>query len=283
MYVRRAQDSRHTKGDGMGMPKRWSGGVFFVLIMWLGLFSSPVFAQITDIHTAINKAGLQRMLSQRMAKAYLQIGLGVDVESSIRSLNSAIPVFDRQVIELRNYAPTIDTRETYLQMERHWLLYKEILQGSAPSPENARKVLELSEALLQLAHRGTSQLVTVYGRESGALVGVAGRQRMLSQRMAKHYQAISWGVAPPAVAAELLRDKRSFVIGMKALSGAPATTPAIREALAQALLQWQLFEAALDAKATVDTKTRSDTVAVTSEHLLEAMDSITTLFEKLGV
>ena len=40
-------------------------------------------AQITDIGAAINKAGRERMLSQRIAKAYFQLGQGIDPERAI--------------------------------------------------------------------------------------------------------------------------------------------------------------------------------------------------------
>ena len=42
--------------------------------------------------------------------------------------------------------------------------------------------------------QGTVQLEKYSGTTAGRLVNVAGRQRMLSQRMAKFHQAINWGV-----------------------------------------------------------------------------------------
>ena len=47
----------------------------------------PAFADnITDLGDAINKAGRQRMLSQRMAKSYLAQAMGVEAELANRSL-----------------------------------------------------------------------------------------------------------------------------------------------------------------------------------------------------
>ena len=155
--------------------------VRIALLALLMAFGSLAQAQIADINSAINKAGRQRMLSQRMAKAYLQIGLNVDLERSKRTLDGAIALFDRQLVELKNFAPTPQIRDTYLQLEQNWLAYKDVLIGSVPSPDGARKVLELSESVLRLAHAGTEQLVSTSGSESGPLVGVAGRQRMLSR------------------------------------------------------------------------------------------------------
>lgn len=46
-------------------------GVFLVFL--LGLGAENALAQINDINSAINKAGRQRMLSQRMAKVLLEL------------------------------------------------------------------------------------------------------------------------------------------------------------------------------------------------------------------
>ena len=67
--------------------------LFLALI--LGLPVAPAWAQISDINVAINKAGRQRMLSQRMAKAYFQIGQQIDVDRSRKVLDQSVALFDR--------------------------------------------------------------------------------------------------------------------------------------------------------------------------------------------
>lgn len=67
-------------------------------------------AQIANVNEAINKAGRQRMLSQRMAKAYLQVGQDIDADRSKKILDGSISLFDRQLVELKNFAPTPKSR-----------------------------------------------------------------------------------------------------------------------------------------------------------------------------
>ena len=238
-------------------------------------------AQISDINSAINKAGRQRMLSQRMAKAYLQTGPGTDAEQSRRTLEFSVAHFDRQLVELKNYAPNMEIKGTYLQLESAWLAYKDVLIGMAPGKDGARKVMELSERVLELAHQGGTQFVEISGTESGPLVGMAGRQRMVSQRIAKLYQALAWGVAPVNAAAELDKSRREFNVGMRALSLAPATTKEIKDEIEKARQLWLAVEALLDGR-TADRKAASAGMATASERLLDALENVTALFEKVN-
>ena len=215
-------------------------GVFLVFL--LGLGAENALAQINDINSAINKAGRQRMLSQRMAKAYFQIGQGVDVERSKKILDTSVATFDRQLVELKNYAPTPDIKNTYLSLEKTWLSYKDVLIGKAPSPDNGRKVLALSEDVLVLAQQGTVQLEKQSTSAAGPLVNVSGRQRMLSQRMAKFYQASAWGVGDASSTASLDGARKEFSQALGMLVAAPANTPQIKDSLELVKQQWFFFE-----------------------------------------
>ncbi len=98
--------------------------LFSVLLgFFLLLTGNVALAQISDLNSAINKAGRQRMLSQRMAKAYFQIGQQIEVDRSKKVLDSSMAVFDRQLVELKNYAPTPEIKETYGKLEKSWLAY----------------------------------------------------------------------------------------------------------------------------------------------------------------
>ena len=47
-------------------------------------------AQVADLNDAINKAGRQRMVSQRMSKAYLFLGQGIEVAAARRDRKSVV-------------------------------------------------------------------------------------------------------------------------------------------------------------------------------------------------
>ena len=238
----------------------------------------PVQAQVTDLNSAINKAGRGRMLSQRMAKAYLQLGQGIDTRRSRRVLDASIALFDRQLVELKNYAPSADTRATSLALEKASIAYKDVLVGMTPSRERAPDVLRLSDEVLALAHQLTAQFEALSGTPAGRLVNLAGRQRMLSQRMAKLHQALHWNLPAGKMHDDLVRARTEFAAAQTELEAAPVNTEQLKRDLRLASQQWFFFQDALDQKG-LDPMVRATNVASTSERILEMMEEVVSGYE----
>jgi len=242
----------------------------------------PAQAEINTLNEAINKAGRQRMLSQRMAKAWLAMGQGIDAPQAEKIMLESMALFDRQFVELKAYAPSPEIRNTYLAMEPLWSDYKSALIGKTPERGWAPELLALDAKVLKLAHQGTTQLEQYSGRAVGKLVNMAGRQRMLSQRSAKFYRGKNGGVPGPNALKELNQARSEFVTALQTLRSAPQATEAIQQQLGLAEQQWVFFDNALSRLGEGSGGARrARDVFSSSEQILQIMDRVTGLYSRV--
>lgn len=250
------------------------------LLILAGAAPFGVQAQVLDVNDAINKAGRQRMLSQRMAKAWLALVHKTESTAAQQILDRSMALFDRQLVELKSYAPNAELRKTYADLESAWSEYKAALVGNHPSRDGAGGLLNTDARVLALAHQGTVQYEAVTSKPVGKLVNVAGRQRMLSQRMAKYFYAATLKVEPAQSQIEIGKARTEFLSAMEVLRNAPEATSGIKEQLVLADNQWIFFDMALREINNAGPKALSD-MFVTSENLLSVMDRITGLYAGL--
>ena len=243
----------------------------------------PAQAQVTDINDAINKAGRQRMLSQRMGKAWLALAHRADTPTARQVLEQSIALFERQLRELKAYAPAALIRDTYVQLEAAWGAHKVALQTQELTADRASVLLQADAKVLALAHQGTVQYEAASGKPVGQLVNIAGRQRMLSQRMAKFYLAAMLPVDAAAAKEEITKARAEFVAATERLRSAPQATPRIRQELQLADSQWVFFDAALQRMQGGGNVNRQVAeVYVASENLLVSMDRVTGMYAALA-
>jgi len=252
--------------------------LLFFLTMSLMVSPGVVHAQITNLSSAINKAGRQRMLSQRILKAYAMIGIDVMTDRSQQQLDEAQALYERQLDELQVYSPNNKTTKTIRNIRQIWKPYTALLQKPV-ARKNANALFRANEKLLAASHKLVMQLQEVSGGSSHArLVNISGRQRMLSQRLAKFYMFKSWGLNSPEYQKKSEKARTEFDTAMGELIRAPENTPEIKQALAKAKSQWDLFQYGLERN---KKKLVPLIVATTSEQLLKSMNVVTDLYEVL--
>lgn len=154
---------------------------------------------LISYNKAVNISGKQRMLSQKMAKAFLFLAHGVDNTEIKKELSSSKFIFEKQLqIIKENGKKSSAIKLLVKQTEKLWYNFKGLISAE-PTLENARKVLDLNTDLLKSCHQIVMQIESLssysskyfnnYDQEAVIIVNKSGKQRMLSQRLGLYYLA----------------------------------------------------------------------------------------------
>jgi PilJ/NarX-like methyl-accepting chemotaxis transducer len=197
-----------------------------------------------DTITAVDLAGRQRALSQRMTKAYLMVGQGISPDFGRNILDDSRRQFEAQLGALRGYQPNGLVRDALSALETEWRRFK-VLLDAAPSRDRAEAMYDANEALMQSAHRTTLAYERVSFAPTDHLVNLVGRQCMLAHRMAKFFFYRTWGVHDGAAEMELDNSRAHFTAVFIQLHSSPLASPAIKAQVAQLQREWEPYKVAL--------------------------------------
>jgi len=146
-----------------------------------------------SLKKTINLAGKQRMLTQLMTKLSLQIDMNIQKKENLKKLKEMAALYDSTLKDLKKTANK-KVLQSIALVEKAWKpFYEEInhLIEGKKSKEALKYIIDKNEDLLRVsnnlvkAFEATNTSENYLEKARLHIVNVAGRQRMLTQKMTK--------------------------------------------------------------------------------------------------
>lgn len=267
------------------------------------LFALPFYSYAAsgDYNRVINLAGKQRMLTQKMSKEVLLVALDVGKAANLENLKYTRDLFDKTLLGLRHGDTAMGLPTTYQRVILTGLDKVDILwrdfdlalsavlhsgSASAPAVERiAKKNLPLLWAMDDVVklYEIDSVLHQVKPQLASA-INIAGRQRMLSQKMTKEYLLIALGLDVDENKRNLQATIDLFDVSLKGLLHGDASlrlipapeTVSVQLNVVQSI--WDEYRKILESEVTPE---NIEVVTRINVELLTEMDRAVSMYESL--
>ena len=231
----------------------------------------------------INLCGRPRVLSQRMAIAWALVGQNITPAKAAVKLRQLEIQFVRTLDRLRNGGlpgPLADRLAAVMDV---WPRFRQALFGAAPAIASAPLVLELSEEILEAIDHLAREAAMHAAVPAAHYVNIAGRSRMLSQRIGKFFLFREWGVCSDAMLQRMGDSWCEFEANLAELKRSGMTVPELAAQIKEIAGQWQKFESTLSPKLTNASRSQHALAAIAQgERLLRYVDTTVKLYERLA-
>jgi len=227
---------------------------------------------------AVNLAGQQRMLSQRLVKLLAQRAAAIEPRRAKALHVESCARVEANLARLHQLAEVHGAGATLALTQRAWVRLRPLLVGK-PSAAVLTEADAAAEGLLALSEHLTGEIEAAGAGKPLHLVNLCGRQRMLSQRLAKDALLADLlpGNAPGIAHGRITEGLMAFEAGLVELETAPLSSAEIRALLVEVRDEGgRLLRSLRD----VQGAEAAAGLARSSELLLGQLDQLTGLYQQ---
>lgn len=270
-----------------------------VVFVFLLIISNDGFSQDTRFgglatNKAINIAGKQRMLTQKMGKIYLYLLNNPNAIKAKKDLKISKIIFEKQLLILEKNTSSALTKSKIKEVKDIWKKYKEFLE-SVPNKDTAIKIINTNSTILKytnnlvkaviLESKGNKNFEELYIAEEDSelkkMIDKAGRQRMLSQRLALYYFANKENLKTAKVTEKLKTTFLELENASNDLLISNFNNDRLDEAIGNAIVLWESIS--IHKERLFVEGYRDEEIYKLSNDLTNAFNKVTGLYEKIKI
>ncbi len=169
-----------------------------ITVMVVGMGVETYAKTAKEWATVINLSGRQRMLTQKMTKEMLLIAIKHDADANRSNLKKTADLFDKTLKGLIHGDANVGlpataskaTLKKFSEVENLWGKYKNVVDkvvagGDVDIPTIAKLNMPLLKTMNECVSLYAKDAKKETGKEAGVVINLAGKQRMLTQKMTK--------------------------------------------------------------------------------------------------
>jgi CRP-like cAMP-binding protein len=231
----------------------------------------------------INLCGRQRMLAERSATAWARFGRNISPRTAEKVLSQTSSQFEKNLAHLDSLGLEGVLAKKLEQLQKAWHTYRLALAEEKPALPRASRVFGLSEKVLYAADQLTQAAEAHSGTPAARRTNIAGRNRMLSQRLTKLFMFGGWGIRVEEVLAQVEHSRREFAANLDELSAAVAAVPELAAQLDAVAEQWRQFLSTMDTmREQTTSSSQARAVFSAGDRLLRLADTTTSIYERMA-
>ncbi|WP_459209580.1 type IV pili methyl-accepting chemotaxis transducer N-terminal domain-containing protein [Aquimarina rhabdastrellae] len=250
-----------------------------ILVMVFVICSFASNAQYKSMNEAINYAGKQRMLSQRIAKSFLMIASDIQIDKYQQELDHSMAEFGETHYKLKKYFADDEKVNAEMEkVERIWFNFRETANSHVYTKIKCNSILNFSTFLLEATQNVMNTLTNSSKSKIEKIVDKSGSLRMLSQKIGVYYVASHLKLPTENIEGNFDDAIKVLDQRLSELKSAnTVNTEEINSKLKRASIDWSFVKKSLK----LEKNLKPATIGVTLDTFMMEMDEITGLYAKI--